>query len=77
MSLQRMKKNWKLMSGGSGEKCWEAERLKVDQLQFGRVGFRINLTGFKVNMNVLLGKRVYLSLMLVVTWPLYYPIDFH
>ena len=64
------------VSGGTGEKCWKVERLKVGQLQLGS-DFRVNLTGFKVKLNHFLGRRVYLSLMLVVTWPLYYPIDFY
>ena len=63
------------VSRGSGEKFWDAERLKVGQLQLGG-DFSVNLTGSKVNLNHFLGRRVYLSLMLVVTWPLYYPIDF-
>ena len=57
------------VSSGSGEKCWEAERLEVGQLQLGG-DFRVNLTDFQVNLNLFLGRRVYLSIMLVVTWPL-------
>lgn len=39
------------VSRGCDETCWEAERVHVDPLQFGRVGFRVNLTGFRVNLN--------------------------